>query len=88
MTSYLAVFHPPANPDCRTLWTRLDVTRETSFVRSRYPVAAIAASSARSFPGRSLTFASYRDIQVSRTMPHVIRPLLLVLRQRIGREIA
>lgn len=32
MTSYLAVFHPPANPDCRTLWTRLNVTRETSFV--------------------------------------------------------
>lgn len=53
-----------------------EIKRDTrNVIRSRYPVAAIAASSARSFPGRSLTFASYRDTQVSRTMPHVTRSL-------------
>lgn len=60
MTRYLAVFHPPAI--LIVAHAADEIRRDTrNVVRPRYPVAAIAASSARSFPGRSLTFASYRD---------------------------
>lgn len=56
MTRHLAVFHPPAI--LIVAHAADEIRRDTrNVVRSRYPVAAIAASSARSFPGRSLTFS-------------------------------